>query len=195
MVHASAPFTPEGRRRLASMIVDDGWNSSACCRTVPVLSGDCVAMVIPVSGWLIADRSQLTATTSAVTFVSTSRAGDHRAPVRQAGGRIASVTASGFPARRSVGCLAHFRCRCCTTSTKPPGCRCASRNRSATKPPSRASWCTSISRSRPDPGWRRKACSRASLSPGPACRLRPGQGSMCWSARFTRLHLPPPRRR
>jgi len=79
--------------------------------------------------------------------------------------------------RRSVGCLVGIRCLCCTTLTWPPDCRFASRNRSATRLPSRASWSTSISRNSSGSGRRRMACSRARLDPGPACRLRPGQGS------------------
>jgi len=105
VTHADAPLTPEGRRRLAVLVVDGAVVAAAGGGTVPVLAGDGEAVGRPVSGRAGADGPQLEAGLVAEPAAAQDRAADRRVAVHPpVGVRTGSRITCALPAPRSAGC-------------------------------------------------------------------------------------------
>ena len=194
MTHANAPLTPEGRRRLAELIVDEGWTVRRAAERFQVSPATASkwANRLP-RGVPMTDRSSRPHRQPAgarrlerriVKLRFTRRWGPHRIGYHL-----------GVP-RSTVGrVLARYRMPLLAHLDQATGLPCADPSPSATRSPPRASWCTWTSRSS---AGSQMAAGGASSAAGPCKTGVPAQPPTEQHAQvptLTRLRLPPPRRR
>ncbi|MDT5215808.1 MAG: hypothetical protein QOK18_4047 [Mycobacterium sp.] len=139
MVHANACLTPQGRTRLASAIIEQGWSIRRAAERFQC------SPATPRNGPTATATAEPRRCRTAPAARITARLGPAARPndaswvcaTNDDGAHTASPITSAFLAPPCKQCWPATGCRCCDTWTRPPDCRCANPHRAAMSTPRR----------------------------------------------------------
>lgn len=97
MFHPNAPLTAEGRRRLAVLIVEQGWTIRRAAERFQVSPAAASKWGQTLSGWYCVDGPWLTAAPFAPPTAGSTRASDYRAAVYPPVGPAPDRLPLGYP--------------------------------------------------------------------------------------------------